>query len=51
MAVLFKVSIMTVTRWAHTGRLVYGRSPGGHFRFPADQPAIAARLRELEETQ
>jgi len=46
---LFDVSIMTVTRWAHEGKLLWGRSPGGHFRFPVDQPVIAARLREMEE--
>lgn len=46
---LFGVSIMTVTRWAHEGKLLWGRSPGGHFRFISSQPRIAARLRQLEE--
>jgi len=33
---LFGVSVSTVTRWARTGLLKAVRTPGGHYRFRAD---------------
>ena len=40
---LFGVSISTVTRWARTGLLPAARTPGGHYRFRADDMRRAAR--------
>jgi len=40
---LFGVSPSTVTRWARTGLLKAVRTPGGHYRFHADQMRRAAR--------
>jgi excisionase family DNA binding protein len=34
---LFGVSVSTVTRWARLGLLKAVRTPGGHYRFPADE--------------
>jgi excisionase family DNA binding protein len=34
---LFGVSASTVTRWARTGLLKAVRTPGGHYRFRADE--------------
>jgi excisionase family DNA binding protein len=34
---LFGVSLSTVTRWARTGLLKAVRTPGGHYRFRADE--------------
>jgi len=39
---LFGVSSSTVTRWARTGLLKTVRTPGGHYRFPADETRRAA---------
>jgi len=39
---LFGVSASTVTRWARTGLLKTVRTPGGHYRFPADETRRAA---------
>jgi excisionase family DNA binding protein len=33
---LFGVSLSTVTRWARTGVLPAARTPGGHYRFRAE---------------
>ena len=35
-AEMFGVSVSTVTRWAMKGLLPAIRTPGGHYRFPAD---------------
>lgn len=34
---LFGVSVSTVTRWARTGLLKAVRTPGGHYRFRAEE--------------
>jgi len=39
---LFGVSASTVTRWARLGLLKAARTPGGHYRFPADETRRAA---------
>ena len=48
---LFGVSLSTVTRWARTGMIPSVRTPGGHYRFraedfrdtsPGSLPALAA---------
>jgi excisionase family DNA binding protein len=39
---LFGVSVSTVTRWARTGLLPAVRTPGGHYRFHADETRRAA---------
>jgi excisionase family DNA binding protein len=39
---LFGVSPSTVTRWARTGVLKAVRTPGGHYRFRAEQTRRAA---------
>jgi excisionase family DNA binding protein len=39
---LFGVSVSTVTRWARLGLLKVVRTPGGHYRFPADETRRAA---------
>jgi len=40
---LFGVSASTVTRWARQGLLKTLRTPGGHYRFPAEETRRAAR--------
>ena len=40
---LFGVSGSTVTRWARTGLLHALRTPGGHYRFRAEEVRRAAR--------
>ncbi len=40
---LFGVSVSTVTRWARQGLLAAVRTPGGQFRFRADEMRRAAR--------
>jgi excisionase family DNA binding protein len=42
-AQLFGVSASTVTRWARLGLLPAFRTPGGHYRFPAEETRRAAR--------
>ena len=37
LARLYRVSVVTVTRWADEGKAVSFRTPGGHRRFPAGQ--------------
>jgi excisionase family DNA binding protein len=39
---LFGVSNSTVTRWARLGLLLALRTPGGHYRFPAEETLKAA---------
>lgn len=39
---LFGVSVSTVTRWARLGMLRVLRTPGGHYRFPAEETRLAA---------
>jgi excisionase family DNA binding protein len=39
---LFGVSPSTVTRWARLGLLRAARTPGGHYRFPAEETLKAA---------
>jgi len=39
---LFGVSTSSVTRWARTGLLKAIRTPGGHYRFPAEETRRAA---------
>lgn len=39
---LFGVSASTVTRWARQGLLKTLRTPGGHYRFPAEETRRAA---------
>ena len=39
---LFGVSVSTVTRWARLGLLKTVRTPGGHYRFPAEETRRAA---------
>ncbi|HEY7573879.1 MAG TPA: helix-turn-helix domain-containing protein [Thermoanaerobaculia bacterium] len=39
---LFGVSASTVTRWAREGLLPAVRTPGGHYRFPAEETRRAA---------
>ncbi|MEO6487749.1 MAG: helix-turn-helix domain-containing protein [Thermoanaerobaculia bacterium] len=41
-AEMFGVSPSTVTRWARKGLLIAIRTPGGHYRFPADEIRRAA---------
>jgi len=43
---LFGVSLSTVTRWARTGLLPAVRTPGGHYRYRADElrRAVASGL-------
>ncbi len=46
---LFGVSVSTVTRWARTGLLPAVRTPGGHYRFRADDMRRAARAGSPDE--
>jgi excisionase family DNA binding protein len=46
---LFGVSVSTVTRWARTGLLKAVRTPGGHYRFHADEMRRAARAGSPDE--
>jgi excisionase family DNA binding protein len=47
-AALFGVSLSTVTRWARKGLLKAIRTPGGHYRFPADETRQAAERSTIE---
>ena len=40
---LFGVSVSTVTRWARAGLLPAARTPGGHYRFRANDVRRVAR--------
>jgi excisionase family DNA binding protein len=42
---LYGVSVSTVTRWARTGLVPTLRTPGGHYRFRADDFRGASRER------
>ncbi|HEX4441504.1 MAG TPA: helix-turn-helix domain-containing protein [Thermoanaerobaculia bacterium] len=46
---LFGVSASTVTRWARTGLIRSVRTPGGHYRFPADEIRRAADRAAADE--
>jgi excisionase family DNA binding protein len=49
---LFGVSVSTVTRWARTGLLKAARTPGGHYRFRAEEirrAALASSANELTQ--
>ncbi len=46
---LFGVSVSTVTRWARTGLLRAVRTPGGHYRFRADETRRAANAGQPQE--
>ncbi len=48
---LFGVSVSTVTRWARQGLLKTLRTPGGHYRFPAEETRRAAARATPEETR
>jgi excisionase family DNA binding protein len=48
---LFGVSVSTVTRWARQGLLKTLRTPGGHYRFPAEETLRAARAGISETLQ
>ncbi len=39
---LFGVSTSSVTRWARAGLIKAIRTPGGHYRFPAEETRRAA---------
>lgn len=39
---LFGVSASSITRWARTGLIKAIRTPGGHYRFPAEETRRAA---------
>ena len=49
---LFGVSVSSVTRWARTGLIRAVRTPGGHYRFPAEETRrTAARFAAGELTR
>lgn len=48
---LFGVSVSTVTRWARQGLLKTLRTPGGHYRFPAEATRRAAKAGISEAMQ
>ena len=48
---LFGVSVSTVTRWARQGLLKTLRTPGGHYRFPADETRRAAKAGISEDME
>lgn len=47
-AAMFGVSLSTVTRWARKGMLMAIRTPGGHYRFPADEVRRAAATQAFD---
>ena len=46
---LFGVSTSTVTRWAREGLLKTIRTPGGHYRFPAEETIGLAKQSENKQ--
>jgi excisionase family DNA binding protein len=46
---LFGVSVSSVTRWARAGLIRAIRTPGGHYRFPAEETRRAAARFALGE--
>ena len=46
---LFGVSVSTVSRWARQGLLKAVRTPGGHYRFRADEMRRAVRAGSPDE--
>jgi len=46
---LFGVSTSSVTRWAKAGLIRALRTPGGHYRFPAEETRRAAARFALGE--
>ena len=48
---LFGVSASTVTRWARQGLLKTLRTPGGHYRFPAEETRRAAGCGVVSEQE
>jgi excisionase family DNA binding protein len=48
---LFGVSASTVTRWARQGLLKTLRTPGGHYRFPAEETRRAAGCGVVNEQE
>ena len=46
---LFGVSASSVTRWARAGLIRALRTPGGHYRFPAEETRRAAARFALGE--
>lgn len=48
---LLNVGRTTVHDWEASGRLVASRTPGGHRRYPADQPALLAALEPQDGLQ
>ena len=47
---LFGVSLSTVTRWARTGLLQAVRTPGGHYRYRAEDVRRAASSGDAENS-
>lgn len=45
-ATLFGVSASTVTRWARSGLLPSVRTPGGHYRYRAQDAFLAVQVAE-----
>jgi excisionase family DNA binding protein len=50
-AKLFGVSASTVTRWARAGLLASVRTPGGHYRYRAQDALLAVQAAERGKDQ
>ena len=50
-AKLFGVSASTVTRWARAGLLASVRTPGGHYRYRAQEALLAVQAGERGKEQ
>ena len=48
---LFGVSASTVTRWARVGLLASVRTPGGHYRYRAQDALLAVQASERGKEQ